>query len=147
MPKRKRKIVKVNENNHAVNNLAERIKTISEGLYYTSETDAEILPFIGTAAKSVSKEEILRQTNSSPDAPVEERGFAEFFDRLISIQDWYGEEETTTAGKFAALRNLLEGNLKDLKVFKIGRIELDIYFVGLDAAGNLTGIKTRAVET
>jgi hypothetical protein len=137
----------VNENNYAVNNLAEQIKNLSQGLYYMSETDAEILPFIGTAAKSVTKEEILRQTKGLPGTPVEERDFAGIFDRLISIQDWYGEEETAAAGNFAALRELLEKNLKDLKVFKIGKIELDIYFVGLDASGNLMGIKTKAVET
>jgi len=147
MRRGKRKSVKLNENNHAVNNLAEQIKNLSQGLYYMSETDAEILPFIGKVAKSVSKEEILRQTENSPDTPVEERDFAEIFDRLISIQDWYGEEETATAGNFAALRDLLEKNLKDLKVFKIGKIQLDVYFVGLDAVGNLTGIKTKAVET
>jgi hypothetical protein len=32
-------------------------------------------------------------------------------------------------------------------VFKVGRVELDIYVVGLDENGNLMGIKTKAVET
>ncbi len=42
---------------------------------------------------------------------------------------------------------LLENNLKGLKVFKIGKIQLDVYVVGIDAEGKLTGIKTNAVET
>ena len=37
--------------------------------------------------------------------------------------------------------------MKDLKVFKVGQIELDIYVVGLDSQGVLTGITTKAVET
>lgn len=127
--------------------LPERIRKASEGLYYISETDAEILPFTGTKAESVTKETLLRQTGNDPGTPVEERSFAEIFARLTAVQDWFGDEEKQTAAKFAELKNLLEKNLKDLKVFKVGRIKIDIYAVGLDAQGDLTGIKTKAVET
>ncbi len=40
-----------------------------------------------------------------------------------------------------------EKNLRDLKVFKIGKIQIDVYVVGLDAEDNLLGIETKAVET
>jgi len=129
------------------NPFVEKVKELSAGLYYISETDAEILPFAGTRADAVTKEEILRQTQSAPDAPVEERDFAEIFARLTALQDWFGDEEKATAEKFLALQRFLEENLKDLKVFKIGSIQIDIYFVGLDADGNLMGIQTKAVET
>ena len=112
-----------------------------------SETDAEILPFTGVKADAVTKENLLNQMGKPSDSPVEERDFTEFFTRLTAIKDWYGDEEKATAAKFAALKDLLENNLKDLKVFKIGKIQLDIYAIGLDANGNLTGIQTKAVET
>jgi hypothetical protein len=127
--------------------LFEKIKKATEGLYYISETDAEILPFAGTKAEAVTAKNLLSQTGNEISAPVEERNFAEFFARLTKIQDWFGDEEKQTAARFAELQKLLEDNLKDLKVFKVGRIEIHIYVVGLDADGNLTGIKTRAVET
>ena len=130
-----------------VDQLAKQIRQISEGLYYISETDAKIFPFAGTKANAVTKENLLPQTGNKPDAPVEERDFADFFTRLTKIQDWFGDEEKQTAAKFARLKELLEKNLKDLKVFKVGRIEIDIYIVGLDDEGKLTGIKTKAVET
>ncbi len=129
------------------NNLAEKIKNAAEGLYYISETDAEILPFIGQQAESVIKEEILNQTNSAADSAVEEGEFKGFFARLTEIQDWFGDEEKETAQKFVQLKELLEMNLRDLKVFKIGKIQLDVYVVGLDAENKLLGIKTKAVET
>ncbi|MCD9186286.1 MAG: nuclease A inhibitor family protein [Pyrinomonadaceae bacterium] len=131
----------------AEQSLAERIKTASEGLYYISETDAEVLPFSGSKAESVTREEVLRQTNSQADANVEEREFSEIFARLTKIQDWFGDEEKATAERFSVLKDLLEKNLRDLKVFKIGNINIDIYFVGLDAENNLMGIQTKAVET
>jgi Nuclease A inhibitor-like protein. len=129
------------------NSLLEKIRRASEGLFYISETDAGIEPFEGTKAEAVTKEEILRQTGNEPDAPVEERDFADFFARLTAEKDWYGEEEKLTAARFAELKKLLEENLNDLKVFKIGRIEIDIYAVGLDSESRLFGIRTKAVET
>lgn len=129
------------------NTLAELLEKATENLYYVSETDAEIVPFIGRPAASVTKEEVLRQTGKSPDETIEERDFGEIFERLTKIQGWFGEQETANAEKFAALKNLLLENLKDLKVFKVGQIELDVYFVGLDGRGKLTGVKTKAVET
>lgn len=125
--------------------LVERIKKASEGLFYISETDAEILPFVGEKARAVDIKTLLNQTRS--DAPVEERDFAEFFKRLTENQEWFGTEEIKNANRFADLRDLLEENLKNIKVFKVGRIELDIYIVGLDERNVLTGIRTKAVET
>ncbi|MBS1794596.1 MAG: nuclease A inhibitor family protein [Acidobacteria bacterium] len=127
--------------------LTEQIKSAAEGLWYISETDAEIFPFTGSKADAVTKENLLSQIGKPPDTPVEERGFDEIFARFLRIEDWYGDEEKATAEKFAALKNLLAANLSDLKVFKVGQIELDVYFVGLDANGNLAGIQTKAVET
>lgn len=142
MPEKK-KITK----SQADESLAKQIRKIAEGLYYISETDAEIFPFTGTKTDAVTKENLLRQTENKPDAPVEERDFSTFFTRLTRVEDWFGDEEKHSAAKFARLKELLESNLKDLKVFKVGRIEIDIYMVGLDAENRLTGIKTKAVET
>jgi hypothetical protein len=100
------------------NNLAEQIKKAATGLYYISETDAEILSFAGKQAETVTKEEVLSQTGSANGSAIEERDFTEFFARLTEIQDWFGDEEKETAQKFARLRELLEKNLRDLKVFK-----------------------------
>ena len=137
----------VQNRNQKDNKAVEQIKRVAEGLSYISETDAEITPFAGEETEAVTKEEVLKQTKSAVDSPVEERGFAEFFARLTEIQDWFGDEEKKTAQKFVRLKELMEKNLKDLKVFKIGKIQLDIYVVGLNAESKLTGIKTKAVET
>lgn len=129
------------------NELIEQIKSYAAGLYYISETDAEILPFIGEHTESVSKEVILNQTKNKPDELIGEKKIDEFFSRLTEIQDWFGDEEKKTAEKYLSLRKLLEKNLRDLKVFKVGKIQLDIYVVGIDAENRLLGIKTKAVET
>lgn len=144
---RKKKVKKFVETDKKKYDLPKLLKKITDRLFYTSETDAEILPFIGKKAQAVTSQEIMVQTETKGNSPIEERNFAEFFARLTEIQDWFGDEEKATAQKFADLKNLLEKNLKDLKVFKIGKIQVDIYAVGLDAESVLTGIQTKAVET
>jgi len=147
MSRKKKRMLVSDESKTPKDDLKQQIKNAAEGLWYISETDAEIFPFTGSKADSVTKENLLEQIGKPPDAPVEERGFEEMFARFIKIEDWFGDEEKATAAKFAALKDLLEKNLTDLKVFKVGQINLDIYFIGLDAAGNLAGIQTKAVET
>ncbi|HEX9963228.1 MAG TPA: nuclease A inhibitor family protein, partial [Pyrinomonadaceae bacterium] len=107
MPKKKKSLK--SEPNET---LAEQIRKAAEGLYYISETDAEIFPFEGTKTDAVTKENLLSQTADKPDAPIEERDFEVFFTRLTKIQDWFGDEEKQTAAKFARLKELLESNLK-----------------------------------
>lgn len=141
MSNKRRKIKKIDK----PETLAERIKKVSEGLYYISETDAEILLFVGEEAEAVNAEIILKQTKSN--APVEERDFEDFFKRLTDLQEWFGEREIENANKFAELKRILQKNLRNIKVFKVGRIEIDIYIVGLDRQNILTGIQTKAVET
>jgi hypothetical protein len=147
MSKRKKKMRDSLETDSNKSDLPSLIKKIASGLYYMSETDAEILPFTGKKAQAVSSQEILKQSGSNLNSVIEEKDFIQFFDRLTQMQDWFGDEEKAAAANFNELKNLLEKNLKDLKYFKIGRIQIDIYVVGLDAENILTGIKTKAVET
>ena len=123
------------------------IENAIKDLFYTSETDAKIVLFAGSQADAVTKENLLIQTKNESNPKVEEKGFDQFFAQLTKIQDWFGDEEKEIAAKFSALRDLLKNNLKDLKVFKVGKINLDIYVIGLDTEGVLTGVQTKAVET
>lgn len=127
--------------------LKRSISEASAGLIYISETDAEITAFEGGPAAAVTAADLLAQTGHTGDAPVEERGFEEIFARLTRVYEGADEEHITKAGRFAALKALMEQNLRELKVFKVGKINVDVYMVGLDAEGNLSGVQTKAVET
>jgi hypothetical protein len=124
---------------------SEQIEEIAKDLYYISETDSEIFSFTGERAEDVSAGEILKQIGRSD--PVEERNFEDFFNRLTQMQEWFGDEETRAANQFSELKEFLTNNLRDIKVFKIGEIEVDIYIVGLDKENILKGVWTKAVET
>jgi hypothetical protein len=128
-------------------NFSYELANSSKDLIYISETDAEILPFIGEKAEVVDSRTLLKQIGESLDSPAEERDFEDFFRHLIKLRDWFDEEQINIANRFLALKKLLETNLKDLKVINIGRTDIDVYVVGLDTENNLMGIRTKAVET
>lgn len=92
-------------------------------------------------------EDVLKHTNREAETKIEETTLHTFFYRPTQIEDWYGDEEKATAQQFSVLKKLLEANLKDIKVFRLGEIAIDVYVVGVDKDGNLAGIKTTVIET
>jgi len=125
----------------------EAVRNVCEGLIYISETDAPVVPYLGKVCNEVNAKEVIEQTGSDKNAPVEECTFQEFFERLTADRDWYGETDRARAKKFLELQKLLEECLSQRKVFRIGRVRLNIYAVGLDSEGLLCGVSTLAVET
>ena len=125
--------------------LLSKIAKLAKGLTYISETDANIVPFSAGPATTVDARSVTDDQTKL--LSVRELSSEDFFQRLTAKQEWHGEKEKHNAECFARLQNLLEENLRDLKVFKVGRIEIDIYVVGLDQNNELIGIKTKAVET
>ncbi|MFZ1700086.1 MAG: nuclease A inhibitor family protein [Pyrinomonadaceae bacterium] len=122
------------------------IEKATEGLIYVSETDAHVVAF-AAAETTATPETILQHLGIDGDASVEEMSFEAFFDRLSTIKEWHGEREKAKAKKFLALKKLLEKDLRDLTVYRVGRVQIDIYVVGIDAEGRVIGVTTKAVET
>ena len=135
----------VNDKN--IFDLRERIAAACEGLVYTSETDAAVEPFAGAETDAVTAEILLAQIGAGTDASVAESSFEDFFDRSSAEKEWFGAAETARAKKFLELYKLLEENLNDRKVFRVGTTRTQIYAVGIDSDGRLTGVQTNAVET
>lgn len=123
------------------------LEAMTKGLVYISETDAAVIPFTGGTSPAVTAEEILRHTGQGADTTVETITAADFFDRLTKVKDWFGDTEIKRARQYAELRAELERTLIGLTVFKVGRVQIDLYIVGLDEDGRLAGVRTKAVET
>ena len=135
------------ENSPDHDSLVAALWSVCEGLVYISETDSPVQPFVAGVTGEVTARTILQETGKDASTPTEERDFGQFFERLTTLKDWYGDTEKARAKKYLELQKLLEENLFDLKVIRIGNIRLDIYALGLDKDGRLTGVSTFAVET
>lgn len=127
--------------------MAERIARAAAGLIFISETDAPIEPFRWEKAGEATVEAVRQMAEIGSDAPAEEADADTFFSRLIVKKDWFGERETERAERFARLYAELKTVLRDIRVFRFGRVRVSIYIVGIDAEGHLAGVMTKAVET
>ncbi len=127
--------------------LEDLILATIDGLFYVSETDAPFTIFKGEKTEEFDGSFFKKSQKISSTKPTEEVDFEMFFEKLIIEKDWFGEKERKRMKRFIDLKNLLKENLKNLKVFRLGKIKIDIFIVGLDEENKIFGIKTNAVET
>ena len=116
------------------------------GLIFISETDADLQPFVAGEVISRSLAAYLDALNID-DQPIEEVSFDSLFARLTAKREWHRELDKKRVRQFSKLQKVLENDLDDLRIIRVGRIRLDIYIVGVDSRGRLAGVKTKAIET
>jgi nuclease A inhibitor-like protein len=124
-----------------------RMRDLARGLTYVSESDFPIDVFLSEKASAVTVDDVIAMAGRKSSEVVEEISLSDFFEKLTTVHDWYGPKEKDRCERFRKLQEYLEQVLKDLHVFRIGKIQIDIYIVGLTGDGRLAGLKTKAVET
>ena len=129
--------------------LKDDIISLSSDLMYPSESDEKIEYF----EMEVSTDEKLSLANFSmyngirPEIEIEEIDFESFFKPLIKAEDWFGEDEKKWAEDSLKLKQLLTEKLKEIKILKVGRVEIDVYLFGKSEECKWEGIKTKLIET
>ena len=108
------------------------LRKATAGLFVMSESD---YPFemIRWDGKVPITPEYLRNISGKPEgSPIQETDLDNFFNM---------------SGRFRNLASLLKDSLSDLKVYKVGTINIPVYIVGRSAEGNWLGLSTRIVQT
>ena len=129
--------------------LKDEIISLSSDLMYPSESDEKIEYF----EMEVSTDEKLSLANFRmyngirPEIEIEEMDFELFFKPLIKTEDWFGDEEKKWAEDGLKLKRLLTEKLKEIKILKVGRIEIDVYLFGKSEKCKWEGIKIKLIET
>lgn len=116
-------------------------------LTYISETDAPIEPVFFDLPEDIKLENFLAKKSGSTDEPVEIRNTETFFLRLTTEKDWFRERETIRAKRFIQLQKFLEQNLSKIRVYRVGKVKIDIWVLGEFKDREVCGIRTFAVET
>ncbi len=85
---------------------------------------------------------------------IEVRTLAQLMDPLTVPQDWWGDYEVMQAMQYTKIREVLEGGLTDIQVFRLGEQSgnnlvgaIDVYVLGRTAGGDVVGMWSVAVET
>lgn len=128
--------------------IIDRLKTATTDLYWSSESD---YPFeIVTWDRGVEMTPTALLARSNPDFDLDSTSsssLADLFAPVLTVEDWYEEAELATVDRYQQLLQAIETNLFDLKVFRFGEVEVNIYIVGKTVNGDIVGLKTRSVET
>jgi hypothetical protein len=127
--------------------LTGRLKSLTEGLSYQSESDYPVEPYVRGAGDGAPSAKEFAKGREGDDAAVRELDFDSFFGNYTDEQDWWGDDERAVARKFQALVAFLKESLKEIKVYRVGDVEADVYIVGQTASGDFAGVKTKIVET
>ncbi|MBD0319044.1 MAG: nuclease A inhibitor family protein [Gemmatimonadetes bacterium] len=123
-----------------------RLEAAAEGLVYLSEGDAPF-EFVELGAAGTLTPESFAALAGSPGAPVEEVPLDRFFAGHIEESDPGDPTAQSLVPRYRALRDALRETLSDVRVFRIGEMELRCYTVGRTPAGTIAGLVTTAWET
>jgi len=92
-------------------------------------------------------EEILQLTGHDVDTFVEESSVESFFALAIQPQDWYEETDQKRMQQFQTLLQWIEQHLSNIKVYRVGKIAIDVYILGKTESGDWLNLSTKVVET
>jgi hypothetical protein len=133
--------------------LVDTFKRAVEGLFFPSESDYpfEVRLWQGQAGEELTPETLLQSLDRPVDTPVETADLQQVFAPATAEQDWYNSEEQATAQRFRSLVKLIEETLIDVKVYRLGQVEIDVYIVGKIKAESESNdwlmLSTQVVET
>ncbi|QIP14612.1 nuclease [Spirosoma aureum] len=129
--------------------LSDRINGMLPDLLYPSESD-EPIEFVQcylNQQEPLTVSQIKDWQMLPPEVYVEEVPENDFWEPVITEQDWYGDEEKARTEIFRQLKQLLETELTGRQVFHAGETEIDVFLLGRQADGERAGIKTKLVQT
>ena len=140
--------VNVSSESNDFSSVSSALKKASAGLFMISESDYPFKGFSwkGQAATTLNKSNILKLAGKTANTPVEETTLDKFFSVATEDQTWHSPEEKENVKKFRNLVKVIKVNLKNVKVFRVGTVTIDVYIVG-SADKDLVGLSTKLVET
>jgi hypothetical protein len=121
----------------------------TSGLLFPSESDYPLTPytFAGDKGAEPTPATLLAAEHLPSDTPVETITVADLFEPFARADDDASAEDKAEAARYRAIVELLSHELTDLRVFRVGKIDIDVYVLGKDPSGAWLGLKTHVVET
>ena len=124
--------------------ITDRLSQLADGLLFPSESEYPLEPFTWKSA-TLKPETILTRSQKTADTAIESVALEEFFAPVTTDEDWFDDEDREIAQRFRDLQAAI-ATLENVQVFKVGKIEIEVYIVG--AIGpDLIGLKTTVIET
>jgi hypothetical protein len=133
----------------AIEELRIQFEEAVKDLLFMSEVDYpfEVLAWPGSAHLPISVDTIGLLTETKVEDFTEECTIDFLFRHAVKEFSWRNQQEIAIAKRYQDLMKLLKRNLSELKVFRFGRIELQVYILGRTSDGDILGLSTKQFET
>lgn len=127
----------------------DRLKELSDGLYFLSESDYPLEPIACTISDKagLAEPEIFKMAGKAPDEKLEIVELPYFFRNMTTELPEADEDMKLLTQRFRKLQNFLEDHLQDLKVYRLGEVEILALILGKLNHNQFAGLKTTVVET
>jgi hypothetical protein len=125
--------------------IIETLTQASQGLLMPSESEYPFEVFFWKGVE-LTPQKILELTNYPPATSIEEVELDYFFRNVATEKDWHDKIQKENVAKFQNLVQVIRDNLAELRVYRIGTIEVNVYIVGKTNDG-VAGLATKVIET
>lgn len=149
--------------------LCEQLEQAAKGLYHVSESDYPYRFFTLPAASEPAERKddltaqgflirlgISQQFTDEFNVPIDvlatEKTLEDFFPSRETLAGYQGTDVNDPKvvsewKQYQKLQALLKKRLRDVKVIRVGTVEIRCYIAGLDRYGNIAGLLTTCIET
>jgi Nuclease A inhibitor-like protein len=126
--------------------IIDRFKQATTDLLWSSESDYPFEVVSWEPGTELNPSDLFSNIYDT-DLAIESIALLDLFEPVLTIEDWYEQAELDLVDRYTNLLDLINTNLSQVEVFRVGEVEIDIYIIGKTPTGNIIGLKTRFVET
>jgi Nuclease A inhibitor-like protein len=126
--------------------IIDRFKQATTDLLWSSESDYPFEVVSWEPGTELNPSDLFSNIYDT-DLAIESIALLDLFEPVLTIEDWYEQPELNLVDRYTNLLDLINTNLSQVEVFRVGEVEIDIYIIGKTPTGNIIGLKTRSVET
>ena len=136
------------DKNEDIEELIEMLKSMTEDLYFTSESDYpfEIICW-ELKTKNIKKKYISEYINIDKSTELLELAPEKLLFQHAKSSPNFSEENREKANRFKQIITFFQSQVSESRAFKIGSTEVEVYILGIASRTHIIGLKTLAIET
>ena len=137
----------MDNNNIDDKKLLAELSQACNGLMWLSESDYPWQVIDWQNENEIDRQTLLQHYEYHPQTRVSTKTLNSFFQNATTEQEWHDEIERAEVKRYQNLYRWLENNLKDIQVFLVGEVEVDVYVLGRLSNNRISGLSTKMIQT
>ncbi|MEZ4459526.1 MAG: nuclease A inhibitor family protein [bacterium] len=128
-------------------NVAVDLENTARGVWFTSESDYPFDPVLVAGAGDILADDAALAEALGATGPIQAVDASEWFARYTVVSpddDPYYVEQARNIGR---IQRSIEAQLTDVRVLRVGEVQVHIFVVGRTSCGDVAGVHTISIET